>query len=167
MIQVRNAAGVVALIERLQQTLPVPETALRAGLVRVRLPGRFERRDNVILDVAHNVQAARVLAETLGGVGAAGFRIVIGMLADKPLEGFVQALAPRATRLYLGGLPPPRGLAGAALRQRAGIAAPGAPVRETVLDAFNQAREEAREGEMILVCGSFLTVAAVAELLDG
>ena len=166
-IQYRNAAGVVAVIERLQERLPVPETAVRAGLVRVRLPGRFERRGNVILDVAHNVEAARVLADNLAGVEAAGFRIVVGMLADKPVEGFLQALAPRAARFYLGGLPPPRGLAGSALAQRAAAVAPGAAVGNTVIDAFRQARAETREGEMILACGSFLTVSAVAGQLDG
>jgi dihydrofolate synthase/folylpolyglutamate synthase len=170
-IQYRNAAGAIALVTRLQPLLPVPETAFRAALARVHLPGRCERRGNVLLDVAHNVEAARVLADNLAamniaGVGA-GCRIVVGMLADKPLEGFLQALAPHARRFYLGGLPPPRGLSSAALRQRAATVAPDAAVADTVAAAFNLARSESRAGEMIVVCGSFLTVAAVAGLLDG
>ena len=166
-IQFRNAAGVVALVSRLQALLPVPETAIRAGLARVRLAGRFERRGNVILDVAHNVEAARVLADNLGGIGASALRFVVGIFADKPFEGFLQALGAPAGRFYLGGLPPPRGLAGEALRRRAGAVAPGAPVFDTVEEAFRQARAESREGELIVACGSFLTVAAVAGCLDG
>src|SRR5262249_53358558 len=77
-IQYRNAAGVIAAVTRLQPLLPVTETALRAGLVRVRLAGRFEqrlvrdargRKAKIILDVAHNVEAARVLAENLATLG--------------------------------------------------------------------------------------------------
>lgn len=166
-IQFRNAAGVVALVERLQPVVPVPETVLRAGLARVRLPGRFERRGHVILDVAHNVEAARVLADNLAGIGADACRFVVGMLADKPVEGFLEALAPVSRQFYLGGLPPPRGLAGAALRQRARGVRPGAQVLETVAEAFGQARRDCREGEWIVVCGSFLTVAAVTGLLNG
>jgi dihydrofolate synthase/folylpolyglutamate synthase len=166
-IQYRNAAGVIALVTRLQPLLPVPQTALRAGLVRVRLPGRFERRGRVILDVAHNVEAARVLADNLAQVGARGLHLVVGMLADKPVEGFVQALAPRARRFYFGGLPPPRGLAGPVLRQRAAAAAPDAVVRDSVVEAYQVARAECAEGEMVVACGSFLTVAAVASVLHG
>ena len=176
-IQYRNAAGAVALVTRLPPLLPVPEAAIRAGLVRVRLAGRCEQRvlrdqrgtacGDVILDVAHNVEAARVLADNLAGMAVEGVRFVVGMFADKPLEGFLQALAPRARAFYLGGLPPPRGLAGPALRQRARAVAPAAHVADTVVDAFRQARADSRAGETIVVCGSFLTVAAVTELLDG
>lgn len=166
-IQVRNAAGVVALVERLQPVLPVPEAALRAALARVRLRGRFERRGDVILDVAHNVEAARALADNLAGIGAERCRFVVGMLADKPVEGFLAALAPRARRFYLGGLPPPRGLAAPALRARVAGAAPDAQVLGTVAEAFGAARRERAEGEWIVACGSFLTVAAVAGLIDG
>jgi dihydrofolate synthase / folylpolyglutamate synthase len=166
-VQFDNAAGVVAVVERLQDALPVPEAALRAALARVRLAGRFERRGDVILDVAHNVEAARALADNLAGVPAAGFRCVVGMLADKPVEAFLAVLARRAVQVYLGGLPPPRGLSGEALRRRAAAAVPGAAVFETVAQAFAQARREAKQGEVIVVCGSFLTVAAVAERLDG
>lgn len=165
--QYRNAAGVIAAVTRLQPVLPVPEIAIRAGLVRVRLPGRFERRDGVILDVAHNVEAARVLADNLGSLAASGLRIVVGMFADKPVEDFLATLAPLARQLYVGALPPPRGLSGEALAQRVRSAAPQARQFESVTQAYETARAESREGEIVVVCGSFLTVAAIARLLNG
>jgi dihydrofolate synthase / folylpolyglutamate synthase len=166
-IQYRNAAGVVAAVTRLQEQLPVPETAIRAGLVRTRLPGRFDRRGDVLLDVAHNVEAARVLADNLVAAGLRQCRVVIGMLSDKPVEGFVAALAPVTVTFYVATLPPPRGLSAAQLAGRVAGAGRGSAQFATVAEAFAQARRDRQEGECVVVCGSFLTVASVAELLRG
>jgi dihydrofolate synthase / folylpolyglutamate synthase len=172
--QYANAAGVVAAIERLRPRLPIPETAIRAGLVRLRLAGRFERRDGVVLDVAHNVEAARVLADNLRSLGrpplvagTKGFRFVMGMLSDKPVEDFAQVLAPLAVKFHAGGLPPPRGLDGERLAQRIGRCGVPTQAHATVAAAFAAARAEAQAPETIVACGSFLTVAAVAGQLDG
>ncbi|HUS24669.1 MAG TPA: bifunctional folylpolyglutamate synthase/dihydrofolate synthase, partial [Candidatus Binatia bacterium] len=86
--QLRNAAGVIAAVTRLQPLLPVPETAIRAGLRRLHLRGRFERRGNLIFDVAHNVEAAQVLADNLAAARVGRIHVVLGMLSDKPVEGF-------------------------------------------------------------------------------
>ena len=64
----------------------------------------------MILDVAHNVEAAAVLAENLGDSGFAPETIaVFGMLRDKDIAGVLRALAPRITRWHLASLPGPRG----------------------------------------------------------
>ena len=166
-VQLRNAAGAVAAVTRLQGVLPVPETAIRAGLVRLRLPGRFECRGDMVLDVAHNVEAARVLADNLRSLKPGPVRIVIGMLSDKPVEEFARELAPLATRFYAGGLPSPRGIDAAALGVRLRRAGASVEVLPDVPTAFARARAERQPGETIVVCGSFLTVAAVTGMLDG
>jgi dihydrofolate synthase/folylpolyglutamate synthase len=163
--QMDNAAGVVAALERVRERLEVPEAAIRAGLARLRLPGRFERRGDVVLDVAHNVEAARVLADNLRSIAPGGFRFVMGMLSDKPVEGFTAALAPLAASFDVASLPPPRGLPAAQLAVR--VAAAGVPVRahDSVAAALAAARAGAGAG--VVVCGSFLTVAAAVEALRG
>ncbi len=165
--QVRNAAGVVAALVRMRGRLEIPEAAIRAGLVRLRLPGRFERRGNVVLDVAHNVEAARVLADNLRSLAPGGFRFVIGMLSDKPVEGFAEALAPLAAKVHAAALPPPRGLGAATLAAR--LARAGVPVEahDSVARALRAARAEAGDAGTVVVCGSFLTVAAATEQLRG
>ena len=59
------------------------------------MPGRFQvlpGRPQVILDVAHNPQAARALAANLGDEGFAPETIaVFGMLRDKDIAGVVRA----------------------------------------------------------------------------
>jgi dihydrofolate synthase/folylpolyglutamate synthase len=164
--QVRNAAGVLTLVAILQSILPVAESAIRDALPRLRLPGRFERRGRVILDVAHNVEAAEVLVQNLREARiTGGVRLVLGMLADKPVESVARVLAPTATRTYLAGLPPPRGLSAAQLAQRASVL--GGEVFADVASAIAKALGDAAADETVLVCGSFLTVAEAARLLDG
>lgn len=91
----------------------------------------------------------------------------MGMLSDKPVEGFAAELAPLATKFYAASLPPPRGLPGAQLAAR--LAGTGRTVAAfaDVGQAFDAARAESGPGEWVVVCGSFLTVAAVAERLHG
>jgi len=122
------------------------------------LPGRPQ----VVLDVAHNPQAAAVLAANLGDSGYAPETIaVFGMLKDKDIAGVVRAMAPRVSRWHLATLPAPRGadarLLSGILRELA-IKAPAAE-HASVADALAAARKEAGENDKIVVFGSFLTVA--------
>ncbi|MCC2656191.1 MAG: bifunctional tetrahydrofolate synthase/dihydrofolate synthase [Panacagrimonas sp.] len=164
--QLRNAAGVIAAITALQPRVPVAESAIRAALPRLALPGRFERQGRCVYDVAHNAEAAGVLAERLAENARAGrsrhVHLVLGMLSDKPVEAFCGALAPYVRQVYCAGLPPPRGLGPAALGAR--VRSIGLPVSEfadveAALAAALAAVEQNDEDE-VLVTGSFLTVAA-------
>ncbi len=70
--QLANAATVLAVLDLLHDRLPVPAGAVREGLLTVDLPGRFQvlpGRPTLVLDVAHNPQAARALAAALGDMG--------------------------------------------------------------------------------------------------
>ncbi|MGE5169714.1 MAG: bifunctional folylpolyglutamate synthase/dihydrofolate synthase, partial [Rudaea sp.] len=67
--QLANAATALAALDALRERLPVATSAVREGLVHVALAGRFQvlpGRPVTVLDVAHNPQAARVLADALG-----------------------------------------------------------------------------------------------------
>jgi len=125
------------------------------------LPGRPQ----VILDVAHNAQAAKVLAQNLSEAGFAPETIAVcGMLRDKDIGAVLRALAPRVTRWHLASLPGPRGA-------RASELVPHVPNGEKTLfdspaDAFEAAKALAGEGDKIVVFGSFLTVAEVMAWLN-
>lgn len=159
--QLRNASGVIAAVLALRDRLPVSEANLRTALPTLALRGRFERRGRCIFDVAHNAEAAEVLAERLGEeFGTRRVSLVLGMLADKPVESLCAALAPHLSRAYCAALPPPRGLPQDELCRRVrsvGIEARGfADVASALRAALNESNEE----ESVLVTGSFLTVAA-------
>ena len=118
------------------------------------LPGRPQ----VILDVAHNVEAARNLADNLAASGFAPETIAVcGMLRDKDLAGVLRALAPRITRWHFASLPGPRGASAADLAEHLHAAAP-MEKHDSVKSALAAAQERAGEGDKIVVFGSFLTV---------
>ena len=140
---------------------------VRRGLAEVTLPGRFQvlpGRPQVVLDVAHNLQAARTLAQNLAASGFAPETIAVcGMLRDKDIAGVMREMAPRITGWHLASLPGPRGARAEELETRLRESDAGAPVvkHDSPQAAFAAARERAGEGDKIVVFGSFLTVGEV------
>ncbi|RZS81280.1 bifunctional tetrahydrofolate synthase/dihydrofolate synthase [Pigmentiphaga kullae] len=169
--QLLNASAALAALEALRDRLPVPQQAVRLGLLQVQLPGRFQilpGQPAVILDVAHNPHAAAVLADNLDNMGFYPYTYaVFGMLNDKDVDGVIAKLGDRVDHWYCAGLPGPRGLSGeelaARLRAR-GVKEDKDSSIHACADpaaAYAAARESMGEGDRILVFGSFLTVAGV------
>jgi dihydrofolate synthase/folylpolyglutamate synthase len=164
--QFDNAAGVLMVLECLRNRLPVPGAALRDGLVNTHLPGRCQIIPGPverILDVSHNPHGAAALARLLSTRPCQGrTHVVLGMLQDKDVRATVAALAPQADRWYLAGLDRARGLGAEQLRMLAGPLLPDADVAcfDDVAAAMQQAADGARDGDRVVVCGSFHTVAA-------
>lgn len=162
--QLANAAAAIAALDCLRAQLPVTQTDLRAGLLSARLPGRFQvlpGKPDVILDVAHNPQAAQILAENLRAQACAGNTYaVFGMLRDKDIEAVIAALGGLIDGWVVAGLGGPRG---ASAEQLAGLLqAQGQRVLQQCPDiaqAYRFACREAGEDDRICVFGSFHTVA--------
>ncbi len=167
--QLRNAAGALAALEAVRGRLPVSEAAIRRGLAVARVPGRFQRiarAPEVILDVAHNPEAARALAATLREQPVSGRTLaVVGMLADKDAAAVFAALRDEVDAWWTCTPASPRAqdaaVLAAALRAHAGTAP--VSVRPDVNSALAEARSAAHEDDRILVFGSFYTVAAVLD----
>jgi dihydrofolate synthase / folylpolyglutamate synthase len=164
-IQLRNAAAALCALDSLD--LPIAMQDVRLGLAQVELPGRFQLlpgRPQVILDVAHNAQAARTLAGNLAESGFAAETIAVcGMLRDKDIGAVVRELAPRITRWHVASLPGPRGAKAAdvASHIQGNVFEFASPVQ-----AFMAAKALAGESDKIVVFGSFLTVAEVMAWLN-
>ena len=157
-IQLRNASAALCALDALG--LPIAMQEVRRGLAEVTLPGRFQvlpGRPQVILDVAHNVQAAQTLADNLGASGFAPETIAVcGMLRDKDIPGVLRALVPRITRWHLASLSGPRGASAELLAQH--LSGQATEMFDTPQSAMRSALERAGEGDKIVVFGSFLTV---------
>jgi dihydrofolate synthase/folylpolyglutamate synthase len=167
--QLRNAAAALAALEAMHTRLPVSESAIRQGLLAARVPGRFQRiarTPDVILDVAHNPEAARALAATLREQPAAGRTLaVVGMLADKDAAGVFAALAGEIDAWWTCTPDSPRAQDAVALAVVLGAHAGDAPVsvQPDAGAALAEARSAAHEGDRIIVFGSFYTVVAVLD----
>jgi len=167
MRQVANAAVCLAALDALRERLPVNMQAVREGLARVQLPGRFQVLPGapaVVLDVAHNPQAAAVLAENLRDMGAfARTRGVIGMLRDKDIDAVCGALTGRIDEWYAASLEGPRGASADMIAQAIERSGAGGTVSrfDSPRSALAQALSKAGRNDRIVVFGSFLTVADV------
>ena len=167
-MQLRNAAAALCALDTLRERLPVAMQEVRRGLAEVELAGRFQvlpGRPQVILDVSHNVQAAKTLADNLAASGFAPETIgVCGMLRDKDIAGVLRELAPRITQWHLASLSGAR----AASADELAAHLTGVPVQKHASPekAFKAAAAAARESDKIVVFGSFLTVGEVIAWLN-
>lgn len=118
----------------------------------------------VVLDVAHNAEAAAVLAQWLTSAPVSGHtHLVLGMLENKPASAVMEALAPVVNTVSTAGLPGvSRGLSGEALAARLPCRA---AVHDDVPAALAAVRATAKSGDRILICGSFYTVGAAMKAL--
>ncbi|HTX04261.1 MAG TPA: bifunctional tetrahydrofolate synthase/dihydrofolate synthase [Steroidobacteraceae bacterium] len=179
-IQYRNAATALAALEALaaggarvaaaQQVLAaLVGSTVATALRRVRLDGRFQIVPGPvewILDIAHNPPAAELLASQLRERPCQGSTLaVIGILADKDVPAIGAALAPAVQRWFLCGLEGPRGISAAELAQRLRAVAYHPILAGSVLEACQAARDAARPGDRIVVCGSVHTVGPALEWL--
>jgi dihydrofolate synthase/folylpolyglutamate synthase len=168
--QLANAAGAIAALEAIREALPVEMNAIRRGLVEVSLPGRLQvlpGRPQVVLDVAHNPQAARVLAESLQAMPPARTIGVFGMLSDKDAAGVVSAMAKQVDQWLVCSLPGPRGASADDLAKVALAVRPEAVVERCASpgSAWLLAKELAKDDDRIVAFGSFYTVSGVMQTL--
>ncbi len=165
--QLHNASAALAALDALKNKLPVSMAAVRRGLVGVVLPGRFQvvpGRPMLILDVAHNPQAARSLARNLAALPPCRRTFaVFAMLKDKDMASVARALKEQVDVWLVAGIAAPRGATATELSRE--LYAEG--VKDAVLtfvtvtDALQHACNEAVENDRIIVFGSFYTVAEV------
>ncbi|RRN79666.1 bifunctional tetrahydrofolate synthase/dihydrofolate synthase [Pseudoxanthomonas sp. SGD-10] len=169
-VQRANAAAAIAALRALPRSPAEPACA--AGVAAARIPGRLERFEHdgveVVVDVAHNPQAARELAAWAKARPASGATaMVLAVLADKDAAAIVQALEGCVDRWHLAGLEGiARGEAVDALAARlAGTVAATGSRDASVEAALARALAQSAPGDRVVVAGSFHTAAAALAML--
>jgi dihydrofolate synthase/folylpolyglutamate synthase len=167
--QIDNAAAAIMALHSLRERLGWDAGAIARGVREARVPARLQRLQkraapDLVIDVGHNPQAARVLAQWLAAHPPRGRNIaVFGALSDKDVGGIVAPLIPQIARWHLCGLgaDSPRGLNAAQLRERM----PAAKTLEynRVDAALDAALEHAAADDRILAFGSFFVAAPALE----
>ncbi|MGV3583263.1 MAG: bifunctional tetrahydrofolate synthase/dihydrofolate synthase [Methylophilus sp.] len=173
--QVDNAASVIYAIRALASSLPVPVQVIVDTLPKVQLIGRFQylhRRPDVIVDVAHNPQAALSLSESLKKIELSSSHsfqwiAVFAMLADKDIASVVNLLKNQVDVWYVAAIDHPRAASIDMLKSillENGVSVPILAFSK-VEDALNMAYKNMTKNDKIIVFGSFFTVAAALESL--
>jgi dihydrofolate synthase/folylpolyglutamate synthase len=161
--QVANAATAVSAAEAFLGRALEP-AALAATFAAIRLPGRFEilaREPWVIADGAHNPEAAATLAAAVHDAWPdSTLRPValLGVLADKDVEGIIAALTPAVSGFVCVAPASPRALPAAALAAVVERVTGERP-RATEDSVAHALEELMAMGRNTLVTGSLRTVA--------
>jgi dihydrofolate synthase/folylpolyglutamate synthase len=164
--QLQNAAAVLALLATLRDQLPITADAIRRGLQDTHVPGRYQKIENgrtIILDVAHNPQAAGSLSDNLREQAHQGRTLaVFSVLAGKNIGEIVTELKEQIDHWYLAPLADSRAAAVEEIMnevQRAGVEPSKITRNESVSAALVQAEGDAEGRDRLLVFGSFITAA--------
>ncbi len=169
--QLFNAAVALAALDALTGKLPVTMQAIRPGLIETEIAGRFQvipGKPAIVLDVGHNPQAVRVLADNLSSMGFFDRTYaVVGMLADKDIAGALAPLKGKVDYWHLATLGGLRGTSAEALAAIIAEQALGGEVccHPSPQEAMQAAKGLAAESDRIIAFGSFYTVAGALTAL--
>ena len=167
-VPLANAATAIAALS--YSPFSITQKQINTALEQTSLIGRFQiiqSSPTVIVDVAHNPHAASYLVKQIellkqqqSKVGKV--RFVIGMLKDKDIKSTLSIF--NADQWYCASLYGERGCNADILKQFlqeenvANIA-----TFDSVYEAYQKAMQEAKEDDIIVICGSFHTVSAVLD----
>jgi dihydrofolate synthase/folylpolyglutamate synthase len=170
--QLQNVSAVLAVLEALKLDHLLTPAIVNAALAETVLDGRFqivEKKCNWLLDVAHNPAAAEVLADLLREQDIDGkVTAVIGMLADKDVEGVITPLNDLVDSWIAVTVEGARAETATRLAIRIANAS-GKPclIAESTTSAFQSAIDKATPEDTVLVAGSFYLVGPALEWLRG
>ena len=180
LIPIPNAGTAIATL--LKTPFNVSEQVIRETLQEAQMTGRFQQlqptdfahfsgqkpKAQLIIDVGHNPHAARYLAERLQAVKKAKIFAIFSCLEDKELSGIVQPLREVIDEWHCVGLDCWRGQSGQAVFDKLVNVLPNATacVYENVDAIAPILFEQAEEQDIILVFGSFHTVADFVLFLE-
>jgi len=162
--QLQNAAGVLKVLELLNESFPVPESAIYQGLTNAQLLGRFQilsGRVTRILDVAHNPLGAKVLKDLLSQSPCQGkTHALVGMLKDKDIAAVFKILKETIAHWHLATLNVPRSASVACLVEHLNNIGINDNINTylSIRDAYQYLLTSVSENDRVIVFGSFHTV---------
>jgi len=170
--QIQNAAGVLMVLNTLTSKLPIKAGAIEKGLENFSLIGRFQmltEGTQIILDVAHNNQSAKMLVHNLKQFPNSGkTHIIIGMLKDKDRNSILSELIEIADYWHTVTISNPRGTDSETIKNELLDLGVTVPISEsdTVANTFLKLQKETGMHDRIVVTGSFLSVGDAIKYLE-
>jgi len=169
--QINNAALALAVCEILNQNKTnLSSQNIKQGLAQNRWPGRLEKissSPHVILDGAHNLAGARMLAKFLSeNMRDKNITLIIGILNDKPYAGMLTALLPVCSKAILTRPKIDRALSPEKLFRKAKKHIKNIEIIPDVGKAIKHAIKTASANDVICIAGSLYLVGEAKEALD-
>ena len=137
---------------------------IKKALSETEISGRFQylsKSPDIILDVAHNEDAARSLSDNIKKIGYDKIIVVLGVLADKDVYSIVEPFSSLVDHWYIGTINSERGMNSDEIKFRINSIYKNKlsiGTYASVTSAFNAAKYDQMRGSLLLVYGSFYTV---------
>ena len=165
-IPIDNVATALTVLSLLD--INVDTSKINSIIESTKVAGRtelFTQHCDILLDVGHNPQAARYLASQLKNTKYQRIFAVVGMLIDKDITNALHPLMNKVDQWFLGNLSVNRGATAEDLAEKINLPSEYVNCFDNVTEAFKMASSIAEPDDLILVYGSFYTVAEVRRLL--
>lgn len=166
-ILLQNASTVLMAITNFNNIIPVMDQNIVQGLSDAKILGRQQLimldGKKVLLDVAHNPQAAELLYTKLCSLNIRGKKYaIVGFMQEKDIKGTVIKFIDDIDYWFVIELP---NLRGAKIKQLSAalseVKAKNIQVCAKPLDALQEALQQAEIGDIIVIFGSFLLIAEI------
>ncbi len=171
--QIYNCCNALTAIEVLksERGLAIEDEAIYKGLAETGWPGRMEvvkEKPLTIIDGAHNIHGAEALSGNIQALlGGYNITLVIGMLEDKDIEGFLKLIIPLVDRVVTTRPDNPRALGAEALKEKVLPFGKQVYAHDDINEAITKAEELTGEKEAILYAGSLYMIGAVRGVILG
>jgi len=168
--QLANAATALMGLSCIDEMLPVSRDSIDDGLRNINLLGRFQRlqgKQDIILDVAHNLDSAEVLLKNLQALEPVSKTYaVFAVLADKDVDGIISLVKSEIDEWFISQLDSERALKRDVLHQELIKQTSESVVHaySSISEAYLAAKNQSDSSIRIVVFGSFLSVAEVLSL---
>ncbi len=171
-IDLFNAAIALMAVKLLEDKMSVTKQAIYQGLDKATLPGRFQVIENeqiIIFDVAHNPAACENLKKKIQQrYPKHKIKALVGMLKDKDIKKSLLSMSDIIDSWYVASLNVERGAAAEKLTKiLAENHITSFHAYDNLATAYQAASSELLEDEVLVVFGSFITVAECLALHKG
>lgn len=160
--QYKNAACALSALEVIENSgFKVPKGVIRRGLKKASWPGRVEvagKNPLLILDAAHNPDGAKTLKAALKGFRYRRLILVLGIMADKDIDGIISELAPISDTVVLTVPQTERAATTGLLLEKLKPYGKKALITGSVKEACGKALEAAKGVDAVCITGSIFTI---------
>ena len=164
--QIVNASSVLEVLGHFSQLFPVDDRSIREGLQKADLPGRYQLlpgRPEILLDVAHNPQAAGLLADHLRqNFPGRKIFVLFTVMDDKDIKGIISKMRDITHGWVLVPLDNARTASEPRLLEAFSSLDMPLPIAgcRDIEDAWNKIRSQAGPDDLIVIFGSFFLISA-------
>ena len=168
--QAENALVTIGLVEGLRERgYEISHEDMKRGLEKTHLKGRMElysETPKIIFDSAHNISGIEALSEGLKGMEYERLLLVIGILEDKDHKAMSRVMGSISDMVFTAEPVSERKLDSRVLAKEFEGHCPVNSYKHGI-DALEAAKEEWREGDLIVVTGSIYLLGDIRNKIGG